>query len=211
MKKLYLVLLAALLLAGCVGVMAQELEPRIYLPIAMKRLDPAATQSPTPILPPTETPTAIPDNTPTPTPTHIPVSIGGPVRFLGVDHNSPMEAVVVKAEYRSSMWHHFWGSVYPKNLIFVVVLIDITNYGALTDKTSLTSFALENGLGEQYMFQLKPSWVAEEEYQRLNYAEPIRSGGTLSTVVVFDIWNAYGGLELVPISGTWTGMPTPTD
>jgi hypothetical protein len=130
-----------------------------------------------------------------------PLLTGDSVRFKSAFEEVPLEGVVTFSEYRSVLYPDYGDPVYPGG-IFVVALMDVTNYGLVSGEVSrYSSFRVQDSVGRQFdMADLEVLWAAEDEYDRESVYESIQPGFTEPLVFVFDVLPASEGLHLISLS-----------
>jgi len=136
-----------------------------------------------------------------PLPPPSPLMLGDMVRFEGVWNYVPLEGRVVFSEYRDVLVDDYQGHVYPYG-IFVVTVMDITNFGLESDEVGLySSFRVMDSVGRQFdLADVQVQLAAEDEYGYDIVYEAIQPGFTRRLVFVFDVLPASEDLHLVSLS-----------
>lgn len=138
---------------------------------------------------------------PTPTPTPIPpLAAGDTVRFLGAEKTLRLEGVVTASEKRTVLFTDAGQAVYPYG-VFVIALMDMTNYGLESDLITLTdSIKLQDGAGHKFdMAEAAIQQAAADTFDRPSAPFRIQPGFTVPMVFVFDALPGATGLHLVAV------------
>ena len=128
-----------------------------------------------------------------------PIPEGDTVRFKGTWYDMPFEGIVINSETRTVLYDHDT-PYYPQG-IFVVVLMDVTNYGLRSDEVGQhNSFKAQDSAGRVFdLASLNVHQAAETTYQRESLYYPIQPGFTVPMVFVFDVLTQSEDLRLVAV------------